>query len=105
MSDTPEQEFIPAEIYERELAAIADDRATGGIVQKELNRRSVVRSILETFDLIGGVPAMAIWARNPDNQGEFYKIYARMAPSPQSDPDPEKNRRILHVLPRTALDE
>ncbi len=32
------------------------------------------------FDGMGGVPALTAWAMEEKNQGEFYKIYAKLLP-------------------------
>lgn len=53
--------------------------ATGGKPRK-ISRKEVEQTFLETFDLVGGVPRLAVWANNPANYGEFLKLYAKMIP-------------------------
>jgi hypothetical protein len=57
----------------------------------------------ETFDLIGGVPRLAIWAdQNPD---EYYKLYAKTLPQQiQASIDGKLTHIIRPALPPTALD-
>ena len=38
----------------------------------------IKQSMLETFEQIGGVKGMKIWARK--NRGAFYKLFAQLAP-------------------------
>jgi hypothetical protein len=53
--------------------------ATGGKVRRP-TRKEVEQTFLETFELVGGVPRLAVWANNPANYGEFLKLYAKMIP-------------------------
>lgn len=55
------------------------NRATGGKT-KVMTRKEVEQTFLETFELVGGVPRLAVWANNPANYGEFLKLYAKMIP-------------------------
>jgi hypothetical protein len=55
----------------------------------------------EAFELIGGVPRLALWAHN--NQGEFYKLYGKMITS-NIKADHNHAFQILPPLPRSALD-
>jgi hypothetical protein len=49
-------------------------------VERIYSRRHIEQAILETFELIGGVSRLAMWANDPENIGEFYKIMMRLAP-------------------------
>lgn len=49
-------------------------------VQKLYSRRSMEQGFLECFELIGGVPRLAIWANDPENYGEFLKLLLKFAP-------------------------
>lgn len=53
--------------------------ASGGKVSRP-TRKEVEQCFLETFELVGGVPRLAMWANNPANYGEFLKLYAKMIP-------------------------
>ena len=108
MADEPVAEYIPREQYERELSVVDEVlRPVPGSTHlpREVNRRTVVRNFLDAFEMIGGVPALAEWGRQEDNQGDFYKLYARMAPSASSDPQSSGGLKIIHVIPPSALDE
>lgn len=49
-------------------------------VQKLYSRRTMEQGFLECFELIGGVPRLAIWANDPENYGEFLKLLMKFAP-------------------------
>jgi hypothetical protein len=40
--------------------------------------RQAKENIIEVFSRVGGIPAMATWARK--NRTEFYRLYARLIP-------------------------
>lgn len=43
------------------------------------SRADVVRAFQSSFDLIGGVPRLALWA--DANPSDFYKLYSKLLPS------------------------
>lgn len=77
------------------------------------SRQETEQAFHEVFDLIGGVPRLALWANNPENYGEFLKLYSKLLPkeaaradggvinfvssipdSPLNDPKPDDMVRI-----------
>lgn len=71
---------------------------------KDFTRKDVVTAFSNAFELIGGVPRLALWAHN--NETDFYKLYSRLLPSQASSALGETNELVIkHVLPRGALDE
>jgi hypothetical protein len=71
---------------------------------KEFNRKQVVTAFQNAFELVGGVPRLALWAHT--NPGDFFKLYARLLPSQASSALGESNELVIkHVLPRGALDD
>jgi hypothetical protein len=42
---------------------------------------TVKQNVISVFDEIGGIEAMATWAK--DNRSEYYRIYSRLAPVSQ----------------------
>jgi len=46
---------------------------------QSFTRADVVRAFSESFELIGGVPRLALWAHH--NPSEFYKLYGKLLPS------------------------
>lgn len=55
------------------------DRASGRKMKRP-TRKEVEEAFIETFELVGGVPRLAIWASKESNYGEFLKLYARLIP-------------------------
>lgn len=49
-------------------------------VQRLFSRKSMEQGFLECFELIGGVPRLALWANDPENYGEFLKLLMKFAP-------------------------
>lgn len=68
------------------------------------SRKDVVQSFQSAFELIGGVPRLALWAN--DNQSDFYKLYARLLPSQASSSLGEANvLKIQMAIAPGPLDE
>ena len=104
-------EFVPREVYEKQmeetLQALSSKHGSIRVPNPNDNpvsRKRVVQAFMDAFELIGGVPRLAVWANeNPDN---FYSLYARLLPSSTSQALGEANEMIVrHVLPRTELDQ
>lgn len=90
----------------RELAGVAEsgDGVSRVRLPREVDRRRVANAFEDAFELIGGVPRLALWADK--HESAFYKLYARLAPtSAQSKVDVSGGIVVKHVLPRTELDE
>ena len=51
-----------------------------GNLRRMPSRKEVELNLLEAFDLIGGVPRMAVWANREENYGEFLKLWVKLAP-------------------------
>lgn len=60
------------------------DRASGRKMKRP-TRKEVEDAFIETFELVGGVPRLAIWASKESNYGEFLKLYARLIPKEVSE--------------------
>ena len=69
-----------------------------------LRRKQVVSAFHDAFELIGGVPRLALWA--DQNQTEFYRLYAKLMPKTNENTSTSSSDiTIKHVLPRSKLDE
>ena len=119
----PLAEFIPAEEYASQATAptppkeheisdwdsVMESIANGGgktisLPRKgEFSRAKVVEAFADAFELIGGVPRLAVWAHT--NPGDFYKLYGKLLPSQNSSALGESNEMVIkHVIPPTELD-
>lgn len=93
---------------EQALSALAQEGGelylpTGRLRRSRLTRDQITQAFHDSFELIGGVPRLAIWA--DANPTEFYKLYARLLPSGSFEGLNSDNQVIvMHVLPRSALD-
>ena len=90
--------------WEDTLASLAN-RQTSSIAiprnNKDLRRAKVVDAFLDAFELIGGVPRLALWA--DENPTEFYRLYGKLVPK-EEQTKTDSNMTIRHSLPRSALD-
>lgn len=85
--DIPEdpalQQFISKDEYEsmdntfQELASSGKNLTR--LPQKKFDRDRIVEAFQEAFELVGGVPRLALYAHN--NYGEFLKIYGKLLPA------------------------
>lgn len=64
----------------------------------------LLEAIQETFEVIGGVPRMALWADG--NPGEFYKLLGKQIPGmvQQLNFNGPTQINIVPALPRSPLD-
>jgi hypothetical protein len=71
--------------------------------RREFSRRRVLEAIDEAFELIGGVPRLAMWGHV--NPTEFYKIWAKTIPAASQMEIMGKVQHIIRpALPRSPLD-
>lgn len=70
-------------LMEKQLGKLAS-KERGIVIPRNdyFTRSDVVRAFASAFDMIGGVPRMALWAH--ENPGDFYKLMAKMLPPGQS---------------------
>ena len=100
-----EEHEIITDDWEKTMAMIAEPNTRLVIPRnKDFNRKQVVTAFSNAFELIGGVPRLALWAHA--NTSDFYKLYARLLPSQASSALGEANEIVIkHVLPRGELDK
>lgn len=65
-------------------------------------REQIKDTFNTAFELIGGVPRLAIWAN--DNPDKFYSLWARLQGN-SSQPTAPAKMIVEHVLRRSKLDE
>jgi hypothetical protein len=49
-------------------------------VERIYSRKQIEQAFLETFELIGGVSRLALWANDPANYDKFLVLLMRLAP-------------------------
>ena len=63
-----------------------------------VTRADVIRAFQHSFELIGGVPRLALWA--DANPGDFYKLYGRLLPaSSTNELDGPQELIVKHAIP------
>lgn len=71
--------------------------------RRDFSRRQVLEALDEAFQLIGGVPRLAMWAHV--NPTEFYKLWGKTIPAASQMEVMGKLTHIIRpALPRSALD-
>lgn len=71
-------------------------------VKKLFGRKEVEAAFLECFELIGGIPRMAMWANDPKNYTKFIELYVRFAPKDDTGPV-EKEFTYISKVPQSPL--
>lgn len=73
------------------------------ITYERLRRAQVIEAFHVAFQMVGGVPRLALWA--DQEPGEFFKLYARMLPAPtSSEMEGDGHVEIVHSLPAPGYD-
>lgn len=68
------------------------------------SRMDVVKAFSNAFEMIGGVPRLALWAnQHPD---KFYPLYAKLMPATSLVINGDNTKLVIeHALPTTELDD
>ncbi len=100
-----EDQTLVVSDWDKTMQALSTPNTTLSIPRnREFNRKQVVTAFSNAFELIGGVPRLALWA--DENPSDFFKLYSRLLPSQASSALGESNELVIkHVLPKGALDE
>ncbi len=66
----------------KDLQSLLNRGLTGTRIPSALRTKRASSAFAQAFELIGGVPRLALWAdRNPD---KFYPLFARLIPQPST---------------------
>ena len=74
-------------------------------VERIWSRKQIQNAFQETFELIGGVPRLAIWANEPNNYGKFLELLMKLTPK---DPGRDLAGQILEYrsnVPHSPLND
>lgn len=98
-----EEEFqlmnaLQAKLTERQIARMANPNVT-----KMYTRRMIEDAFLETFELIGGLPRLAIWANESGNYETFLNLLMKFAPKERVGPQGGKTIEYRSIVPPSAL--
>lgn len=67
------------------------------------NRAEIEQAMLEVFELVGGVPRLALWANNPENYGEFLKLVTKLLPKEAKSDDKGTTINFVSSVPDSDL--
>lgn len=79
-----EGELIDISTWQQKLARLATEQKQDQIslprtlAGRRVNREEIANAFLVSFELIGGVPRLALWA--DEHPSEFFKIFGRLLP-------------------------
>lgn len=97
-----DNDSLPALLSDPEVEKLREFYDVSRLETVKRSPRRTNNAVQDAFDLIGGVPRLAVWAdRNP---GEFFtKILPRTLQSQQQQ-EHSGTIQIITAIPRTALD-
>ena len=70
---------LMSKLSERQLA-----RMSAPSLERDWSRQEICNAFIETFELVGGVPRLALWANDPENYKDFLNLLMRLAPKEQA---------------------
>jgi len=59
-------------------------RKKNGGVEKVFSRRQIEQAFIESFEMVGGVTRLCLWANDPENYGTFLALLMKLAPKEAS---------------------
>ena len=68
-------EHLHNQLTERQRKKLANSN-----VERMWSAREIKNAFIESFELIGGVPRLALWASDPENYATFIKLLITLAP-------------------------
>ena len=94
-------ENLQARLTERQMAKI-----TAPNVTKMFTRKMIQDAFLETFELVGGVSRLAIWANDPENYETFLRLLMILAPKEANNKvDGGKTIEYRSMVPPSNLNQ
>lgn len=103
-SEGDDEERRRLEEYHEQMMELGSSLRRPGIPKLQgLNRQRVMQAFMDSFELIGGVPRLAIWA--DENPADFYRLFSKLLPSQSINIMNNNQTVIKHVLPPSPLDD
>lgn len=93
-------ENLLARLTDRQLAKMQNPN-----VQRMFSPRQIQDAFLETFELVGGVPRLALWANDPKNYGDFVRLLIQLSPKALVNKGPEGGGKVIYqsAIPQSPL--
>jgi hypothetical protein len=77
------------------LQALSSNKTIRVPRSPNFSRKEVVQAFQSAFELIGGVPRLAMWGH--ENPNEFYKLYGKLLPSSNSSALGEQSKLVIEM--------
>jgi hypothetical protein len=109
MDFLPKEPIWDAEMYSEQMDGVLSEqakKAKGVLVapRRPFDRKRFLDAMAEAFEVIGGVPRLAIWADS--NPTEFYKLMGKTIPQANLlDIQGKMQMQILPAMPPSPLDD
>lgn len=97
--------MLDYEVFNAKLQQSLDERERLSMsnVRKLYSRKDMEQGFLECFELIGGVPRLAIWANESGNYGEFLRLLMKFAPKEAGEKGAGAVINFLSSIPDSSL--
>lgn len=59
---------------------LSDRQRKQGKTERIYSRKMIEQAFLESFEMVGGIPRLCIWANDPENYGTFLSLLMKIAP-------------------------
>ena len=74
-----------------------------GSITTIYSRKQIEQALLETFELVGGVSRLALWANDPENYGKFLDLWLRLAPKGVPELSSKGSVTYISNVPQSPL--
>jgi len=78
---------------------------SNGNVVNLFSRKQIEQNFIETFELIGGVPRLALWAAEEHNYGDFLQMLMKLAPKDTGGNNEAKTIEYRSFVPQSPLNK
>lgn len=105
----PTAELIDISTWQQRLEDLAHEQEVDApqiripkALRGRVNREEIASAFLQSFNMIGGIPRLAMWA--DEHPTEFYRIFGRLLPK-ESLTTHDGEIRLVHSVPPSRLDD
>lgn len=102
-----DEEFRLMQALQEKLTSRQLAKITAPNVTKMYTRKMIQDAFLETFELVGGVNRLAIWANETENYEIFLKLLMQLAPKEAAGKGAEGGKTIEYrsMVPQSKLND
>lgn len=99
VSPSMNEEFM-AQINGKLSARQLQDRSP---VSQVFTRKQIEQAFIESFELVGGVPRLAMWAHDQENYGDFLSMLIKLAPKDMGEREQGQTFEYRSNVPQSPL--